>query len=119
MEEFRGVYDRASEIGLHRLMHACEVGGPKSIAVTHRAWERREIAVSSDRLSQDLTRGIEQVHQLFSTWAKPGGVSFDYVARFLKTEDERRFGLCGHAENDTTGVADGDVLITIATSAVC
>jgi len=30
-EEFRGVYDRAGEIGLHRLMHAGEVGGPEKI----------------------------------------------------------------------------------------
>ncbi len=30
-EEFRGVYDRAGEIGLHRLMHAGEVGGPENI----------------------------------------------------------------------------------------
>ena len=29
--EFRAVYDRASEIGLHRLMHAGEVGGPEKI----------------------------------------------------------------------------------------
>jgi aminodeoxyfutalosine deaminase len=30
-EEFRFVYDRAGEIGLHRLMHAGEVGGPEKI----------------------------------------------------------------------------------------
>ncbi|HKV61804.1 MAG TPA: adenosine deaminase [Candidatus Acidoferrum sp.] len=30
-EEFRPVYDRAGEIGLHRLMHAGEVGGPEKI----------------------------------------------------------------------------------------
>jgi aminodeoxyfutalosine deaminase len=29
--EFRSVYDRAGEIGLHRLMHAGEVGGPELI----------------------------------------------------------------------------------------
>src|SRR5438874_719888 len=29
--EFRGVYDRASELGFHRLMHAGEVGGPEKI----------------------------------------------------------------------------------------
>jgi aminodeoxyfutalosine deaminase len=29
--EFRGVYDRAAELGLHRLMHAGEVGGPDKI----------------------------------------------------------------------------------------
>lgn len=29
--EFRAVYDRAGEIGLHRLMHAGEVGGPEKI----------------------------------------------------------------------------------------
>ena len=28
---FRGVYERAAEIGLHRLMHAGEVGGPEKI----------------------------------------------------------------------------------------
>ncbi len=30
-EEFRAVYDRAGEMGLHRLMHAGEVGGPEKI----------------------------------------------------------------------------------------
>ncbi len=30
-KEFRAVYDRAAEIGLHRLMHAGEVGGPDKI----------------------------------------------------------------------------------------
>ena len=30
-EEFRPVYDRAAEMGLHRLMHAGEVGGPEKI----------------------------------------------------------------------------------------
>jgi aminodeoxyfutalosine deaminase len=30
-EEFRPIYDRAGEIGLHRLMHAGEVGGPELI----------------------------------------------------------------------------------------
>jgi aminodeoxyfutalosine deaminase len=30
-KEFRPVYDRAGEIGLHRLMHAGEVGGPEKI----------------------------------------------------------------------------------------
>jgi adenosine deaminase len=30
-EDFRPVYDRAGEIGLHRLMHAGEVGGPEKI----------------------------------------------------------------------------------------
>jgi len=30
-KEFRRVYDRAGEIGLHRLMHAGEVGGPENI----------------------------------------------------------------------------------------
>jgi len=29
--EFRGVYDRAAEVGLHRLIHAGEVGGPEKI----------------------------------------------------------------------------------------
>jgi adenosine deaminase len=29
--QFRAVYDRAAEIGLHRLMHAGEVGGPEKI----------------------------------------------------------------------------------------
>lgn len=29
--EFRPAYDRAAELGLHRLMHAGEVGGPKKI----------------------------------------------------------------------------------------
>jgi adenosine deaminase len=30
-EDFRRVYDRAGELGLHRLMHAGEVGGPEKI----------------------------------------------------------------------------------------
>src|SRR6266478_6515680 len=30
-KEFRGVFDRAGQIGLHRLMHAGEVGGPEKI----------------------------------------------------------------------------------------
>ncbi len=30
-EAFRAVYERAAEIGLHRLMHAGEVGGPEKI----------------------------------------------------------------------------------------
>ncbi|OLB21605.1 MAG: adenosine deaminase [Acidobacteria bacterium 13_2_20CM_2_57_6] len=30
-KEFRGVYDRAAQLGLHRLMHAGEVGGPEKI----------------------------------------------------------------------------------------
>jgi aminodeoxyfutalosine deaminase len=30
-KEFRPIYDRAAEIGLHRLMHAGEVGGPEKI----------------------------------------------------------------------------------------
>jgi len=30
-EEFRPIYDRAGEVGLHRLMHAGEVGGPEKI----------------------------------------------------------------------------------------
>ncbi len=30
-EEFRPMYDRAAQIGLHRLMHAGEVGGPEKI----------------------------------------------------------------------------------------
>jgi aminodeoxyfutalosine deaminase len=30
-EEFRPVYDRAGQIGLHKLMHAGEVGGPEKI----------------------------------------------------------------------------------------
>jgi aminodeoxyfutalosine deaminase len=30
-KEFRGVYDAAGEIGLHRLMHAGEIGGPEQI----------------------------------------------------------------------------------------
>ena len=29
--EFRGVYDRAGELGLHRLIHAGEIGGPEKI----------------------------------------------------------------------------------------
>src|SRR5579859_8150342 len=29
--EFRGVYDRAAELGLHRLIHAGEIGGPEKI----------------------------------------------------------------------------------------
>jgi adenosine deaminase len=33
-EEFRPIYDRAGEIGLHRLMHAGEVGGPEKIRET-------------------------------------------------------------------------------------
>src|SRR5260370_40919625 len=30
-KEFRPIYDRAGEIGLHKLMHAGEVGGPEKI----------------------------------------------------------------------------------------
>jgi adenosine deaminase len=30
-KEFRRVYDRAAQLGLHRLMHAGEVGGPEKI----------------------------------------------------------------------------------------
>ncbi|HUC52773.1 MAG TPA: adenosine deaminase [Candidatus Cybelea sp.] len=30
-EEFRPIYDRAAQIGLHKLMHAGEVGGPEKI----------------------------------------------------------------------------------------
>ncbi|HEX4544675.1 MAG TPA: hypothetical protein VH114_16025, partial [Candidatus Acidoferrum sp.] len=30
-KEFRPVYDKAAELGLHRLMHAGEVGGPEKI----------------------------------------------------------------------------------------
>src|SRR5467141_3145629 len=30
-KEFRGVFDRAAQLGLHRLMHAGEVGGPEKI----------------------------------------------------------------------------------------
>jgi adenosine deaminase len=30
-EEFRPIYDRAGQIGLHRLMHAGEIGGPEKI----------------------------------------------------------------------------------------
>lgn len=30
-EEFRAAYDRAAEIGLHRLIHAGEIGGPEKI----------------------------------------------------------------------------------------
>jgi aminodeoxyfutalosine deaminase len=30
-KDFRGVYDKAGEIGLHRLMHAGEIGGPEKI----------------------------------------------------------------------------------------
>ncbi len=36
-KEFRGVYDAAGELGLHRLMHAGEIGGPKEI------WEAIEL----------------------------------------------------------------------------
>jgi adenosine deaminase len=30
-EQFRAVYDRAADLGLHRLMHAGEIGGPDKI----------------------------------------------------------------------------------------
>jgi len=30
-KEFRGVFDRAAQLGLHRLMHAGEIGGPEKI----------------------------------------------------------------------------------------
>src|SRR5947209_1221610 len=56
--EFRRVYDRAGEIGLHRLMHAGEVGGPEKIreAVELLGVERigHGIAAIHDRALMDL-----------------------------------------------------------------
>jgi aminodeoxyfutalosine deaminase len=50
-KEFRGVYDAAGEIGLHRLMHAGEIGGPKEI------WEAIEL-LGVERIGH----GIAAVH---------------------------------------------------------
>jgi len=54
-EAFRPAYEKASEIGLHRLMHAGEVGGPEkfvkpliSSAPTHRPRHRRNPRSSLD-----------------------------------------------------------------------
>ena len=56
--EFRAVYDRAAEIGLHRLMHAGEVGGAEKIreAVELLGVERigHGIAASKDPALMDL-----------------------------------------------------------------
>jgi aminodeoxyfutalosine deaminase len=57
-EEFRPVYDRAAQIGLHRLMHAGEVGGPEKIreAIELLGAERigHGIAAIHDRELMDL-----------------------------------------------------------------
>ena len=57
-DEFRQVYDRAAESGLHRLMHAGEVGGPEKIreAVELLGVERigHGIAAIHDRALMDL-----------------------------------------------------------------
>jgi aminodeoxyfutalosine deaminase len=57
-DAFRQVYDRAAEIGLHRLMHAGEVGGPEKIreAVELLSVERigHGIAAIHDRALMDL-----------------------------------------------------------------
>jgi adenosine deaminase len=57
-EEFRAVYDRAGQIGLHRLMHAGEVGGPEKIreAVEMLSAERigHGIAAINDPALMDL-----------------------------------------------------------------
>jgi adenosine deaminase len=57
-KEFRSVYDKAAGIGLHRLMHAGEVGGPDKIreAVESLGVERvgHGIAAVHDRALMDL-----------------------------------------------------------------
>jgi aminodeoxyfutalosine deaminase len=57
-KEFRPVYDRAAQIGLHRLMHAGEVGGPEKIreAIELLGAERigHGIAAIHDRELMDL-----------------------------------------------------------------
>jgi len=57
-KEFRPVYDRATQIGLHRLMHAGEVGGPEKIreAIELLATERigHGIAAINDPELMDL-----------------------------------------------------------------
>ena len=50
-KEFRGVYDAAAELGLHRLMHAGEIGGPKEI------WEAIEL-LAVERIGH----GIAAIH---------------------------------------------------------
>jgi aminodeoxyfutalosine deaminase len=57
-KEFRGVYEAAAELGLHRLMHAGEIGGPKEIreAIEMLGVERigHGIAAVHDRALMDL-----------------------------------------------------------------
>jgi adenosine deaminase len=57
-KEFRPIYDRADEIGLHRLMHAGEVGGPEKVreAIELLGAERigHGIAAISDPALMDL-----------------------------------------------------------------
>jgi aminodeoxyfutalosine deaminase len=50
-KEFRPIYDRAGEIGLHRLMHAGEVGGPELI--------REAIEILS---AERIGHGIAAIH---------------------------------------------------------
>jgi aminodeoxyfutalosine deaminase len=50
-KEFRGVYEAAEKVGLHRLMHAGEIGGPKEI------WEAIE-ALGVERIGH----GVAAVH---------------------------------------------------------
>lgn len=52
-KEFRGVYDAAARLGLHRLMHAGEIGGPEEI------WEAVEL-LGVERIGH----GIAAVHDL-------------------------------------------------------
>jgi aminodeoxyfutalosine deaminase len=56
--EFRAVYGRAADLGMHRLIHAGEVGGPENIreAIEHLQAERigHGIAAIRDRALMDL-----------------------------------------------------------------
>jgi adenosine deaminase len=57
-KQFREVYDRAEDLGMHRLIHAGEVGGPENIreAVEHLKVERigHGIAAINDRALMDF-----------------------------------------------------------------
>jgi aminodeoxyfutalosine deaminase len=57
-KQFREVYDRAEDLGMHRLIHAGEVGGPENIreAIEHLKVERigHGIAAINDRALMDF-----------------------------------------------------------------
>jgi hypothetical protein len=80
-----------------------QIAGAYGIAVAGRAWERREIAVGHDRVSQHTAGGGKQVDSFRyargfrSMESDPAGLFLNDAACIFEAEHGRRIGLRSHA----------------------